>query len=174
MNRVKNIFLRYIIVILLAFPNFFIFYLIFTPLTIYPLFLLFKIYFSDVVLLNSSFKIFNQFLINIIPACVAGSAYYLLFFINLSIPKISFKKRFKMILFSFSFLLILNIIRIFILTLIFVSKNSSFESIHKLFWYAGATFFVVLIWFVEIKLFKIKEIPVYSDLNYLIKKIKRN
>ena len=119
---------------------------------------------------KSSFFILDKFSIEIIKACVAGSAYYLLFILNVSVPKIKFKKRIKMLLFSFAFFLILNIIRIFALALMFVSGTSSFESLHKIFWYAGATIFVVLIWFVEVKLFKIKEIPIYSDFRCLIKK----
>ena len=75
-----------------------------------------------------------------------------------------------MLLFSFALLLILNIMRIFTLSLILGS--SSFGLIHKIFWYLGATIFVVLIWFLEVKIFKIKEIPFYSDFKFLIKKIK--
>ena len=171
MGKLRDIFIRYLIIFLIALPNLFIFYLIFTPLTIYPLFGLFKLFFKDVLLINSTFQISGQFSIEIIKACIAGSAYYLLFILNFSIPNISVKKRLKMLLFSFFLLLVLNIARILILGLIFVSNNSSFESIHKVFWYSGATLFVVLIWFAEVKIFKIKGIPIYSDMKYLFKKI---
>jgi exosortase/archaeosortase family protein len=171
--KIQSIFFRYLILILAAIPNLFIFYFIFTPLTIYPLFGLFKIFLKDVVLINNNFFISKIFVINIIKACVAGSAYYLLFILNLSVPKISFKKRFKMILFSFSLFLILNILRIFILTLIVISNSSAFELIHKMLWYSGATIFVVFIWFLEVKFFKIKSIPVYSDIKSFFKLIKK-
>lgn len=173
MNKLKEIFTRYLIIILIALPNLFIFYFIFTPLTIYPLFGLFKIFFKDVLLVGNIFNISGKFFIEIIKACIAGSAYYLLFILNLSIPNISLKKRLKMLLFSFTFLLILNILRIFILTLIFVyfpETPSFFDITHKLFWYFGAIIFVVLIWFIEVKTFKIKDIPIYSDIKYLYKK----
>src|SRR3989338_8061426 len=170
MNKIKNIFLRYLLILLVALPNLFIFYLIFTPLTIYPLFVLFKLSFAKVLLSKSSFFILDGFQIDIIKACVAGSAYYLLFILNVSVPKIKFKKRIKMLLFSFAFFLILNIIRIFALTLIFVSGSSSFESLHKIFWYAGATIFVVLIWFFEVKIFKIKKKKKYLNFFFFIYK----
>ena len=34
-------------------------------------------------------------------------------------------------------------------------------------WYLGSTLFVIGIWFIEVKLFKIKEIPIYSDIKFL-------
>lgn len=170
MNKIKNIFLRYFIIVLIAIPNLFIFYFIFTPATIYPVFGLFKVFFKEVLLIDRTFQISNKFFIEIINACIAGSAYYLLFILNFSIPKIKIKKRIKMLLFSFGFLLILNILRIFIFSLLFIYSSQNFFNItHKLFWYFGTTIFIVLIWFIEVKAFKIKGIPIYSDIKLLIK-----
>lgn len=172
--KLRNIFIRYLIIVLIAIPNLFIFYFIFTPATIYPLLGLFKIFFKEVLLIENTFKISNEFFIEIINACIAGSAYYLLFILNFSTPKIKIKKRIKMLLFSFGFFLILNILRIFILSLIFVYFSENFFDIaHKLFWYFGTAVFVVLIWFIEVKTFKIKEIPVYSDIKYLMQLSKK-
>ncbi|MDP2672305.1 MAG: pacearchaeosortase [Nanoarchaeota archaeon] len=174
MDNGLKIFIRYLIIVLIAIPNLFIFYFIFTPATIYPVFGLFKIFFKEVLLTDIVFQINNEFFIEIISACIAGSAYYLLFILNLSTPKIKIKKRIKMLLFSFAFLLILNILRIVILSLIFVySSENLFDISHKLFWYFGTTFFVVLIWFIEVKTFKIKEIPIYSDIKFLYNKIRK-
>ena len=174
MKNALKIFIRYLIIVLIAIPNLFIFYFIFTPVTIYPLLGLFKIFFKEVLLIERTFQISDRFFIEIINACIAGSAYYLLFILNFSIPNIKIKKRIKMLLFSFAFLLILNILRIFILSLIFVySSENFFDITHKLFWYFGTTIFVVLIWFIEVKTFKIREIPIYSDIKLLIKKLKR-
>ena len=174
MKNPLKIFIRYLIIVLIAIPNLFIFYFIFTPLTIYPVFGAFKIFFKEVLLVGNTFQISNEFFIEIIPACIAGSAYYLLFVLNLSIPKIKIKKRIKMLLFSFAFLLGLNILRIFIFSLLFIYSSQNFFNLtHKLVWYLGATIFVVLIWFIEVKIFKIQEIPVYSDVKYLYKEIKK-
>lgn len=165
MKRYLDIVLRYLIILLIALPNLYIFYAIFTPLTIYPLYYLLKIFFD--VSLSDSVLLLNGFQIAIINACIAGSAYYLLFALNLSIPSINLKKRAKMLLFSFLSLLILNIIRIFAFILLLFYGASLFDLTHKFFWYFVSTILVVLIWFAEVKLFKIKQIPVYSDLKYL-------
>ncbi|MFZ1970896.1 MAG: pacearchaeosortase [Candidatus Nanoarchaeia archaeon] len=164
--------IRYSFLVLVAIPNLWIFYTIFTPLTIYPVYLITKIFFnvslsSNVILINGHIPI------DMINACIAGSAYYLLLVLNISIPKIETKERVKMILFSFLLFLIVNIIRIVILILIYMSSNSSFNLIHQLFWYGLSTLFVLLIWFLEIKIFKVKDIPVYSDIKSLIKFIKK-
>ncbi len=169
-NQFISLLIRYAILIIVALPNFWLFYLIFTPLTIYPIYFLLNLFFDSSLMGN--IILVDKFPIELIPACIAGSAYYLLLILNLSTPKIKIQKRVKMILFSFTFLLILNILRIFLLSLVFVSGNSFFDLAHKLFWYLGSTIFVVGIWFIEVKLFKIKEIPFYSDIKSLYKKSK--
>jgi len=167
-KRFIDILIRYSILIILAIPNFWLFYLIFTPLTLYPVYFLLNIFFS--ASLTGTTILINNFPIELIPACIAGAAYYLLLILNLSVPNIKLKKRIKMILLSFSLLLFLNILRIFSLSLIFLSGNSLFDAAHKLFWYLGSTVFVVGIWFIEVKIFKIKKIPIYSDIKFLYKK----
>jgi len=163
-----DLLIRYAILIIVAIPNFWLFYLLFTPLTVYSVYFLLNLFFDSSLMKN--IILIGEFPIELIPACIAGSAYYLLLILNLSTPKIKIQKRAKMILFSFTFLLILNILRIFLLSLVFISGNSLFDITHKLFWYLGSTVFVVGIWFVEVKLFKIKEIPFYSDIKFLYKK----
>jgi len=160
-----DIFLRYLIIILIAFPNLFIFYFIFTPLTVYFVYLLLNIFFDASV--SGNIIDIPNYSIEIIKACVAGSAYYLLLILNLSTPKIKLKKRLKILGFSFGFLLIVNILRIFLLSLFLGSYW--FDITHKLFWYSLSTIFVIGIWFTSVKLFKIKEIPVYSDMKFLFK-----
>jgi len=88
MKNLLKIFVRYLIIVLIAIPNLFIFYFIFTPATIYPVFGLFKIFFKEVLLIGNTFQISNEFFIEIIPACIAGSAYYLLFSNNLIFLKL--------------------------------------------------------------------------------------
>ena len=172
MNRLSrqfiNMFIRYIILILIALPNFWLFYLIFTPLTVYSVYFLLSLFFDTTLMEN--IILINELPIELIPACIAGAAYYLLLILNLSVPKMKFKKRIKTIFFSFISLLILNILRIFVLSLVFLSGNSFFNVAHKLFWYLGSTVFVVGIWFAEVKIFKIKEIPIYSDIKFLYEK----
>jgi len=167
-----GIFLRYLIILLIALPNLFLFYFIFTPLTIYPVYYLSKLFFDSSVSGNM-LSINNNMTIELIGACIAGSAYYLLLILNLSTPNIKIKKRLSMILLSFLVFLIVNILRIFILILMLSLNLNFFDITHKIFWYSVSTILVLGIWLFEIKLFKIKEIPVYSDIKYLFKFIKK-
>lgn len=167
MNNIKSILSRYIFLLLIGLFALNIFYEIFRPLTIYPVYYLLKIFFN--ASLNSNI-IFIGVSIEIIDACVAGSAYFLLLILNLSIPDINMPKRIKMIVFSFLSLLIINIVRIFFLSILAESGSSLFDVTHKFFWYSLSIVFVVCIWFIEVKLFKIKQIPLYSDLKFLYEK----
>ena len=170
MNRIFNLFLRYMILVLVALPNLYLFYFIFTPLTIYPIYFLLQIFYEPS--LNGNLITIGKFSIELIGACIGGSAYYLLLILNLSTSNIKIKKRIKMILISFISLLILNILRIFLLSLMFLSDSVWFNLTHELFWYVGSVIFVVGIWIFEVKYFRIKEIPVHSDLKFLWRKIR--
>ena len=169
-SDISNILVRYFILVLIALPGLVIFYSIFTPLTVYPVYFLLGLFF-DVVLLSKIHLLVNNIPIELIPACIAGSAYYLLLVLNLSTPKIKLKKRVYAILFSFAAFLILNILRIFFLSIVAVSGSEPlFDITHKLFWYLISTIIVVGIWFAEVKIYKIKKIPFYSDMKFLYKK----
>lgn len=168
-NKFFSIFLRYAILILIAIPNLWIFYFVFTPLTVYPVFFLIKIIF-DAFLMNNIIVVNNEIPIEIIKACIAGSAYYLLLILNLSTPNINLKKRINIIFISFALLLIINVLRIFALSVIFLEGFSWFILTHKFFWYFMSTVFVAGIWFAEVKYFKIKKYPLYSDLKFIYNK----
>jgi hypothetical protein len=75
-----------------------------------------------------------------------------------------------MVLLAFGAFLIINILRIFILSLFAISGSSLFDITHWFLWYLVSTVFVVGIWFAEVKFFKIREIPFYSDIKSLYKK----
>ena len=169
---ISDIILRYIILVLVAIPNLWLFYLIFTPLTAYPVHWLLNIFY-DASLLNNNIILINQAIsIELIEACIAGSAYYLLLILNLSTPGIKIKKRMKILLLAFASFLIINILRIFILSLVAVSGSSFFDITHRIFWYALSTVFVVVIWFAEVRIFRIKAIPFYSDVKFLYKNMR--
>jgi len=169
MNKISkqflDIFIRYAILVVVAFPSLWLFYFIFTPITVYPVYFLLNLFF-DASLMNNTILV-GKCPVEIIKACVAGSAYYLLLILNLTIPKIKLYKRIKMIILSFASFLIINILRIFLLSIIFLEESAWFDITHKLFWYLGSIVFVVGIWFAGIKLFKIKEVPFYSDVKFL-------
>lgn len=177
MNKLKeevwSIFLRYFILLLVAIPNLFLFYFIFTPLTIYPTYFLLNLFY-DAVLVNNVILLNLSLPIELIPACIAGSAYYLLLILNLSTPKIKIKKRIKMIAISFLALLILNIFRLFLLSVLAFSNSPLFDLTHKLFWYLISVVFVIGIWIFQIRKYKINEIPLYSDLKFLYKNLTKS
>jgi exosortase/archaeosortase family protein len=115
---------------------------------------------------------FNNYYASIIPACIAASAYYLLLILNLTTP-MSLKKRFKVIIFTFSIFLTFNILRIFLFAKIFVSSHYElFNLAHTAFWYFGSTILIVLIWFGSVTIFKIRDIPIYTDVKYLLNQIR--
>jgi exosortase/archaeosortase family protein len=164
-GKLLNLILRYSLLIIFALLSVKVFYVIFTPLTIYPVFFVLKQFFNSYLMGNFIFV--NNLPIEIIGPCVAGSAYLLLLMLNLSTPSIKLSKRLGITVFSFSLLLIVNILRIILLSFMFVSGNSFFDMAHILFWYAGSVIFVVGIWFLGVKIFKVKEIPFYSDIKFL-------
>jgi hypothetical protein len=191
-----NIFLRYLFLIIIALPNLFLFYLVFTPLTFYLSFqIIDSVYGANIFnnqIISSSCEFANSTNLGFISkmacinttiffkghfakitsACIAGSAYYLLLILNLTTP-MKQKTRAKSILFIFSSFLIINILRIVFFSILFVEKGILlFDKAHLFTWYFGSTLMLAGIWFANIKLFKIKEIPVYSDIMFLIKKIR--
>lgn len=173
-KSILGIFLRYLILVVVAFPSLWIFYFIFTPLTVYPVYFLLNLFFDASLISKTVILIASGVPIEIIGACVAGSAYYFLLILNLTTGKIRTKTRIYMILFSFLVFLIVNILRIFFLSLLAISDSLFFDITHILFWYLLSIVFVVGIWFTQVKIFKIKEIPIYSDIKFLYKKSKMN
>ena len=158
MKPLHNLLIRYTILVAVAIPNLYIFYLIFTPLTTYPVYFL-----LDLFNISSTS-------IKIIPACIAASAYYLLLILNLATPNIKLKKRITLIISAFATFLIINLLRIIFLTILYNSNSPLFNFTHLFFWYFLSTIFVLTIWFTQVKIYKIKSIPFYSDIKFLLNK----
>ena len=164
-KKISDVFIRYLIMVLAAIPGLWIFYTIFTPLTVYPTYFLLNLFF-DASLSGNIITVYNCIPIEIVEACVAGSAYYLLLILNLSTPNILLKKRLQIIIESFLALLIINILRILFLSTIYVSGSELFDITHHIFWYFANIVFVVGIWFFMVKHFKLKRTPFYSDIKF--------
>jgi len=163
-KEIISVLLRYITLIIFGiFLS--LFYKIFFVLTIWPSFFLLNIFYNASVVGN--LILINGLTIEIISACVAGSAYYLLLILNLT-TRIKIKKRVYSLIFSFSSLLLLNILRIFFLSVLFVRRFAFFDITHKLLWYVLSIIFVIGIWFLTSWIFKIKEIPIYSDIKRIV------
>jgi exosortase/archaeosortase family protein len=164
------ILLRYLSCLVVSLNSLFLFYLIFTPLTIYPVYFLIKTIFSNAILQDTTI-VFNNISIQLVEACIAGSAYFLLFVLNFTTP-MPVKKRIKSLLFSFLLLLIINIFRIFIFSILFANRFSLFNLLHMLVWYGLSAIIVFLVWIATIKIYNIKEVPIYTDVRSIIKLIK--
>jgi len=162
-----DLFLRLALTLLVSINSLALFYFIFTPLTVYPSYWILKVFYP--VIMQDNFLLYNTNVIEIINACIAGSAYYLLIILNLTTKGINWITRIKAFIFSSLSLLVLNILRIVILAILLFSYPLAFTSIHIAFWLIGSTLFVVAIWIATIKIYNIKEIPIYSDLKEVLK-----
>ena len=157
---ISGLVLRYLIMILAGiFLD--VFYIIFTPLTVYPVYFLLSLIYP--ASLSGVTLIIGDREIELINACIAGSAYFLLFVLNLSTEKIKLKKRALILLVDFSALLVLNILRIFLLSILLIKETVFFETVHIIFWYLLSIVLVFLIWILTAKIFQIKAVPFYSD-----------
>ena len=168
-KRILGLFARYISLIILGAGNLYLFYKILTPLTIRTISLILSIFSPTTVADN--FISFKGLMIEIVPACVAGAAFFLLLLIILSTAEIKPMKRTFIIIISMVALFILNILRIIILALL--ARTAYFQISHWTFWHIISTLFVVGIWFAMVKIYKIKSIPFYSDVMYLQGLIKK-
>jgi exosortase/archaeosortase family protein len=169
-KRIIGIFARYFTLLLIGTSNLYIIYAVLTPLTIYVTTAILSIY-ATPTLIGNSIDL-TGVTIEIAPACVAGAAFYLLLILTLSVPDVKPITRIKAIMTALAILFALNIIRI--LALIPLIKTAHFETIHWIFWHLASTIFVVATWIAIITIYKIKSIPIYSDLKYLAKSIKKS
>lgn len=161
--------LRYLALIVLALGNLAIFYKVFTPLTVQPVFAVVESLYGA-VLLEGNVIFFKGFYAEIIPACVAGAAYYFLLILNLTTP-MPVSKRVKSIIFLLASFLLINTLRIIIFAMLLFKGYQYFDLTHNLTWYLGSTVLVIIIWFVNVYIFKIENIPVYTDLRNLSREI---
>jgi hypothetical protein len=169
MNRLASLILRYVFIIILSLNSLYVFYMIFGPLTLYLSYFALSLFYNASI--EHSAIVLNGSLINLIDACIAGAAYYLLFILNFSTPKI--KKRFSVLFLEFLAFLILNVIRIVVLAALFMNDFAYFTEVHIISWNILSGLIVIVIWIASIKIFRIKEIPFYSDFIYLKKLTKK-
>jgi len=172
-QSIKSIVIRYSILLaigLIVLLSYSLIYQILSPLTTYPSYFILNLFY------NASLAGLNEIIINdasiiLIPACIGISAYILFLILNLTTP-MNLKAHLKALFFAFILFYILNIIRIIIFSALFIEGYSYFNIAHILFWYFGSTILVILIWFISMRLFKIKSIPLYDDLKFIVSKIK--
>lgn len=162
-KKITGLIARYFSILILGLGNFYILKKALTPLTIHTTQLALSL-FTETNLIGDT--IHTTFLkIQIAPACVATSAFYLILILIFSTSAIKPKTRLKAALTAMAILFALNITRILILIPAFATPY--FDAIHWIFWHLISTIFVVGTWFATTKLYKIKSIPIYSDIKYL-------
>lgn len=162
---ITDIAARYLLLLVAAANNLWIFYFLFTSATIQASAFLLR-FFYPVEVYGSAILV-ESGIISMVKACIAGAAYYLLLILNLTTRKIKFRKRILIFLFDALLFFVLNTARIFILVVMQAKNLAVFDITHKIFWYGISTIYVVLIWILTVKIFSIKEIPVYSDFAFL-------
>ena len=161
-DKLFSIFVRYFFIIVLGVGNLFVFYKIFSPLTIYGLGFVLG-FFRNVDIIGN-IVYFGLDSIEIIPSCVAGAAYYFLFSLVMAC-RMEIKTRFKAIGALIGSFFLFNMIRLIVLS--FLIGGASFEVVHWISWHLMSTLVVVALWIFAIKIFKIEAIPVWDDFKYL-------
>src|SRR3989338_8683744 len=152
-----------------------LFYFIFTPLTIYPSYFLLKLSGFAPQFTSSTVLAFKELAIKFVPACIACSAYYLLYILIMLTKDLSIMQSLKLFIYGSLLILSVNLIRIYIIVFVLIKYGLNyFDMIHLFFWTFVASTYVALIWTFLTRKMKIKSIPAYSDVMYLYKKIKKN
>ena len=164
-KKILGLFARYFSVLLIGSGNLYVIYKVLTPLTIHVLNTILSI-FTTTELGGNIIHLRDLGIgIEMVPACIAGSAFYLLLLLVMSTADIKPETRTKALVSSFAILFALNILRIMIL--VPVANTPYFETAHWILWHLISTLFVVGVWLITIKLYEIKTIPVYSDIKYI-------
>ncbi len=157
------LFARYLFIFLLGIGNLFIFYKVLTPTTVFAVSKILSI-FNEVYVLENLI-VLDEVMIELIPACVAGSAFFLMFLLVFSTANVKPLKRFYLLLSTTIILFALNVARI--IFLVAIAGKNYFEIVHWTLWNLVSVFFVVAIWFFVAWLYKINSVPIYSDILFL-------
>lgn len=163
--------IRYLILLILAINGLAIIYFITTPVTLYASFGIMKLFSPEAFITEPNIINFAGEQALLVPACIAGAAYYLLLILNLTTP-MQRKTRISSLIFLLGSFLVINILRIVSFAYLYVSGYGFFDLTHSLTWYFGSTSLVIILWFISIKKYKIKNIPVYTDVKSIIKDIR--
>lgn len=167
---IKELVLRVIaaFAVLISYP---IFYMILAPLTLHFSYFFFSIFAPSALIGNRIVTLTNSFVF--IPACVAASAYILLAILILLTKDISPSERFQMFVYGSLAILAFNVLRIELLLLAYFKLETAFDSIHLFVWKFMSTAFVVFLWLGIARLYRVKAIPVYSDLRHIAGMIRK-
>ncbi len=165
MSKIQSITIRYFLLIIISLGNFWIIYKTFTfPTITLSYFFIHLIY--PLSLLEGNTIQYSSKLLAIIAPCVAGAAYFLLLLLNLG-TSMPLKTRIKSLVFLILTFFLINILRIVLFAVLFARNYLYLDLLHSITWHFLSIFIVIILWFINIRLFNIKQIPFYSDLKYL-------
>lgn len=169
MKYEKKIILRIIALILISYP---LLKEIFVPIT----YEFVKSFTSSVYGVSTEgylMMVEGQFL-NFVPACAAIAAFYLLTILIITTKDLDFGLSVKLFAIGGLFIFIANLARIeFLIYLLVEFGKDYFEAVHLTIWRIISSIYVAAIWIFLVGFYKIKNIPIYSDIMYLLKKAKR-
>ncbi|MDP3728657.1 MAG: pacearchaeosortase [bacterium] len=164
----KSILIRYSFALLVGLSSG-LFSLFFLPITFYVSYFLLQIFY-DVQIYGMSVQ-FAEVSFSFIPACAATLAYVLLLELLLLTRGISFLQGLKMFFLGSIFIFSLNIVRILVLIFVYINYgNNYFDAVHILFWHLVSTIFVAGVWILLVEKYKVKTIPIWSDVQEIVKK----
>ncbi len=167
MGKYEGFFIRLLFAVFLAFlgsgiTSMNIFYITFSWWTFHLSSFVFSL-FHEVIAVAPVFVVDGQ-IIELIPACVAASAYLLLALLILLTRGISLKKGLMMFFWGSVLILVANVIRMEILVSLLLNNNINyFASLHLLLWKIVSSVYVAAVWIFLCWTFHVKNIPVYSD-----------
>lgn len=168
MRYVKELIIRVLVAIALLVLPINVFYFLFSKITLWGSLPILYLLGYSVNVEGYTLLIDGQNL-EFIPACVATSAYYLLALLVLLTKDLKLKMRLFLFLLGSLMILTLNIIRIDILLYVLLNLGENwFEKFHIFFWQFLSSVYVAAVWIFLTYKFKIKFVPVYSDLKFLL------
>ncbi len=144
----------------------------FYPLTIYPPYYLLKIMNYQVFIIPPYIITLENY-IRFSEACAAISAYFLLLLLIILTKDIKVKTGIKIFIAGSAIIYIVNMARIFLLIAILEKYGfSAFQQTHDILWIIFGSLLVALTWISLSRYYKIRTIPIYSDVKYLLKQTK--
>ncbi|HLC72397.1 MAG TPA: pacearchaeosortase [Candidatus Nanoarchaeia archaeon] len=145
-----------------------VFYLVFSPLTLWISYGLLRLF--TPATLQGTTILAGDITLVFVPACTAASAYLLLALLILLTKGISWRQGIFLFLLGSGLILIANIIRIQVLFyLLFNVGKNYFDTLHLLIWKALSSVYVAGVWIYLTWKFNIRETPVVSDFQALLK-----
>ena len=158
----KKLVLRILFALLLVIFSNVIYYIV-GPITLYTSYFLLKPFSSAT--LNGNIISIDGHSLEFIEACAATLAYVLLGILILLTYNIDLKKGIKLFLIGSLLIFIANLIRIEALIYIMVNYGMDyFRTLHLFIWKIISSVYAALVWIFLCYKYKIKNIPVYSDI----------